>query len=115
MVASSAMARIDQVAAFFGLADLPELGARRSLGERLVVAVDVLGVGQFAGLAGNAAEELQRRRHRVGRRHVVHELGGDARVLQVFLDQAGVFLVDLLRLARGSRLAFPGLRKNGGA
>ena len=102
----------DLVAAFFGLADLPEFGARRGFGERLVVAVDVLGVGQFAGLAGNAAEEFEGRRDGVGRRHVVHEFGGDARVLQVFLDELGVLFVDLLRGWSGWRgrwFAFFGL------
>ena len=28
---------------------------------------------------------------------MVHQFGGDARVLQIFLDEFGVFLVDLLR------------------
>ena len=57
----------DLVAAFFGLADLPEFGARGDSGEFLVVAVDILGVGQFAGLAGDAAEELERRGDGVAR------------------------------------------------
>ena len=71
----------DLVAAFLGLADLPEFGARGGFGEGFVVAVDVLGVGQFAGLAGNAAEEFEGRGDGVGRGHVVHQFGGDARVL----------------------------------
>ncbi len=47
------------VAPFLGLPDLPEPGARRGLSQRFVVAVDVLGVGQLARFAGNAAQELQ--------------------------------------------------------
>ena len=74
------------VAAFFGLADRPHRDAIGRLVERLVVALDVLGVGQLAGRAGHAAEELQRRRDRVGRRQVIDELGADARILRVFLD-----------------------------
>ena len=49
----------DLVAALLGLSDLPEPGARRDLGEGFVVAVDVLRVSQLAGLAGNAAQELE--------------------------------------------------------
>ena len=91
----------DDVAPFFRRADLPVLGASGSrLRERFVVAIDVLGVGQLAGCADRASEELQRRRHRIGRRQVIHELGRDARILQVLLDRLGVFLVDLLRLFR---------------
>src|ERR1035438_5565270 len=100
----------------FGSTDLPEFGARGGFGEGLVVAVDVLGVGKLAGLAGNASEEFQRRRYGVARRHVVHQFGGDARVLQVLLDQLGVLFVDLLRggsSGRGRRFPLPGLAKSG--
>ena len=86
----------DHVAAFFGLADLPVARARRHFGELLVVAMNVLRVGQLAGLADDAAEELERRRHGVGRRQVIDELGRDPRILQGLLDLRGVLLVDLL-------------------
>ncbi len=81
-----------------------------AFGERLVIAVDVLGVGQLARLARNAAEELQRRGNGVGRRHVVDQFGGDARILQILLDEFGVLFVELLRLRggrRGGRAALP--------
>ena len=52
---------------------------------------------RYAGLAGDVAEELQRRRHLVRRRQVIDQLGGDARVGQVLLDERGVFGVVLLR------------------
>ena len=81
------------VAAFLGLADHPELHPGRGLGQLLVVALDVLGVGQLSGRAGNAAEELQRRRHGVRRRHMVDKLGGEARVDQVLLDERAIGLV----------------------
>ena len=84
------------VAAFFALADRPVLEARRGLRQRLVVALDVLRVGQLAGRAGNAPEELQRRRHLVAGRHVVDQFRADSRVLRVLLDQLRVRLVDLL-------------------
>ena len=95
----------DHVAAFLGLADRPQLGAVGRLVERLEVAVDVLGVGQLAGRADDAAEELERRRNGGRGRQVIDQLGRDPRILQVFLDLRGVLLVDLLR---GARLA--GLR-----
>ena len=106
----------DLVAAFFGLADLPEFRAGRGFGECLEIAVDVLGVGQLAGFPRDASEEFERRRDCIGCRHVVHKLGGDARVLQVFFDEPGVFFVDLLRGGRGGRgrgFGFSGLAENG--
>ncbi len=104
----------DLVAAFLGLADLPEFGARGGFGEGFVVAVDVLGVGQFAGLAGNAAEEFEGRGDGVGRGHVVHQFGGDARVLQILFDELGVLFVDLLGSWRGGRgFRFLGLAECG--
>ena len=66
--------------------------------------MDVLRVGELAGRADGAAEELQRRRDRVGRGQMIDELGRDARILQVLLDQPRVFLVDLL--GRGGFGAF---------
>jgi hypothetical protein len=86
----------DHVAALLGLADRPELRARRALRERLQIARQVLGVVELARLADDVAEELQGRRDLVGRRQVVDQFGRDPRVLQVLLDQLGVFLVVLL-------------------
>ena len=47
------------VAALLGRADGPEAGARRHPRQLLVVAMDVLGVRDLAGLADDAAEELE--------------------------------------------------------
>jgi len=87
----------DDIAPFFGLADREIARARRHLGELLVVAMNVFRVGELAGLADVAAEELHRRRHRVGGRQVIDELGRDPGILQRLLDLRGVFSVDLLR------------------
>ena len=87
------------VAALFAGADLPEPCARRHLRQLLVVAVNVLGVGQLARLADEAAEELERCRHGVRRRQVIHQLGGDPRVLQGLLDLGRVLRVDFLGLS----------------
>ena len=73
--------------------DLPELCARRVLGQLFVVAVDVGGVVELAGLAGHGAEELERRGHFGRCGEVVDKLGGEARVGEVFLDLLGVLLV----------------------
>ena len=73
------------VAAFLGLANRPHRDAIGGFVERLVVALDVFRVGQLARRARHAAEELQRRRNRVGRRKVIDELGADPRVLRVSL------------------------------
>jgi hypothetical protein len=47
---------------------------------------------------------------------VVHQFGGDARILQVLRDEFGVLLVDLLRGGSGRRrrrFSFPGLAVRG--
>ena len=75
------------------------LRARRRLRERLVVAMDVLRVGQLAGRADGAAEKLERRWDGVGGRQMIDELGGDPRVLQVLLDETRVLLINLFRSA----------------
>ena len=49
----------DLVTAFLGLADFPEAGARGCSGEGFEVAVDVACVGELAGFAGDASEELE--------------------------------------------------------
>ena len=87
----------DHVAPFFGLADLQHRHAVRRLVERLEVADDVLVVRQLARLARDVAEELQRRRHLVRRRHVIDQLGQDARIGGRRLDLGGVVGVELLR------------------
>ncbi len=102
----------DLVAPLFGLSDFPELRARRGLGQGFEIAGNVFGVGKLARFAGNAAEEFQGRRHGAGGRHVVHQLGGDAGVLQILMDEPGVLFV--LRLGRGGGLFFR-LRQGGRA
>ena len=104
------------VAAFFSLADLPELRARRSAGQLFVIAIDVLGVSQLAGSAGDAAEEFQRRRHGVRRGHVIHQFRGDARVMQILFDQLGVLFIVLLGAGGGfgpAQASLFGLGKGG--
>ena len=84
----------DHVAAFFGLhAELPELCARRILGEFLVVAVDVCGVVELAGLAGHVAEKLQRCGHLRRGGQVIDQFRREPRVGQILLDLLRVFLV----------------------
>src|SRR5581483_8312944 len=84
--------------------------------ERFVITVDVLRVGQLAGCAGNAAEEFERRGDCIGGGHVVDELGCDARVLKILLDELGVLFVEFLRRGCGGgrrRFGFF-LRRGGG-
>ena len=88
------------VAAFFALPQHPEFRARRGLRQRLIIPLDVLSVGQLARFAGDAPEKFQRRWHAVRRRHVIHQFGGDARVVQIFLDEARVLLIHFLRRGR---------------
>src|SRR5205809_1041447 len=76
----------DHVAPFFTLPDPEEFHAGRRLLERLVVANDVGVIREVAGFAGHVAEELQRRRHRGRHRHVIDELGDDARIGRRLLD-----------------------------
>jgi hypothetical protein len=95
----------DHVAALLGLADGPQRGPIGGLVERREVAMDVPGVRQFARRTDDATVEGEGRRHGGRCRQMVHQLRGDPRILQVFLDLGGVRLVDLLR---GRRLA--GLR-----
>ena len=99
----------DDVAAFFGLTHLPDASARGGFREGFVVALDVLGVGEFARFAGDAAEEFERRRDGGGGGHVVHQFGGDAGVLKVFADELVVLLVLRLRGERDGldRRGFP--------
>ena len=79
------------VAAFFGLErHLPELGARGVFGQLFVVAIDVGVVVELAGLAGHGAEELERRGDGLGGGEMIDEVGGEARVGEVFLDLGGV-------------------------
>ena len=92
----------DHVAALFGLTDAKDLDARRSLVEGVEVSIDVLRVRQLIRRSGDASEELQRRRYRVGGRDVVDELRDHPRVLGVFLDLGAIRLVDLLRSGRGA-------------
>ncbi len=73
----------NQLAAFLGLADAPHLHARRCLGERIEVLVDVRRTIQIAGCADDVAEHLERRRHGSGVRQVIHQLRRDARILQI--------------------------------
>jgi hypothetical protein len=95
----------DHVATFFGLADVPVLGARRScLGNGLHVAMDVGGVRQVAGLTDDAfdALELERGRDLVRRGQMVDQFGRDAGIGEDRLDAACVFLIDFLRALRMS-------------
>ena len=92
----------DHVAPFVALSDPEQLHPRRRLLERLVVADDVGVIGELAGLARHVAEELQRRRHGGRHRHVIDQLGRDARVRRRLLDPRGVLLVQLLRASRCS-------------
>ena len=88
------------VSPLFRLADRPELRARgRSIGDGLEIAIDVARLGEIARCPDNAidARELERRRHLVGKWHVVHQVRGDARVGEILLDQPRVLLVLLLR------------------
>ena len=104
----------DDVAPFFGGADLPVLRAgRRRLRQRLVIAVDVLRVGQLTRRADGAAEELERRGHGVGRRQVIDQLGGDARILQVLLDRAACTPRRSSGAAGFGRLGLRGERRRG--
>ena len=75
MVASSAMASITMSRPSSVLPIVQNLARRRGLGDRLEVAVDVLGVGQLARRADDPAEELERRRHRGRGRQVVDQFG----------------------------------------
>jgi hypothetical protein len=93
----------DHVAPFFTLAEPEQLDPRRRLLQRFVVADDIGVVGEMAGLAGHVAEELQRRRHGRRDRHVIDELGDDARIGRRLLDPGGVVLVQLLRRGRHPR------------
>ena len=105
IVASSATAIAEHVAPFVADADLEHRHAIRRLVERIEVAGDVLVVGHVPRLAGDVAEELQRRRHLVGGRHVIDQLGQDARVGRGRLDLGGVVGVELLRTARQASTA----------
>jgi hypothetical protein len=87
----------DDVAAFLGGADLPVARARRHFRQLLVVAMNVLRVGELSCLPDITAQEFQRRRHGVRRRKMIDQLGRDPRVLQRLLDLRGVLRVDLLR------------------
>ena len=97
----------DHVAPFLALADRPHRHAIRRLVDGGEVAMDVGRPGQLARRARHVAEELQRRRHRVGRRQVIDELGRDPRILEVLLDLRGVLGVDLLLLWRRRRAPAP--------
>ena len=87
----------DLVAALFGLTEFPELRSRRCLGQRFVITIDVLGVGELTGFARDAAEKFERRGDGIGRGHVVHELSSDAGILEVFVDEPGVLFIHFLR------------------
>ena len=93
----------EHVPPFVAHADLQHRHAIRRLVERVEIADDVLVVRQLAGLTGDVAEELQRRRHLVGRRHVIDQLGQDARIGGRRLDLGRVVGVDLLRGGRDCR------------
>ena len=100
IVASSATAIAEHVAPFVAHANLEHRHAVRRLVERVEVAGDVLVVRHVPRLSGDVAEELERRWHLVGRRHVIDELGQDARIGRCRLDLRGVVGVDFLRGGR---------------
>jgi hypothetical protein len=87
----------DDVAAFLGLADAPDLDAIRRGVEGVKVLVDVFRVRQLARRTDDLAEDLERRRNRAGRGQMIDQLRRDPRVLQVLLDLLGLLLVDRLR------------------
>jgi hypothetical protein len=87
----------DHVAALVSDADLEHRHPLRRLVERVEIARDVLVVRHVARLARDVSEELQRRRHLVGGRQVIDELGHDPGIRGGSLDLGGVVGVELLR------------------
>ena len=72
----------------------------RRLLEQAHVLVDLFGVRQHAGRAGDVAEHGLRRRHGFRRGQVVDQRRGEERLGRVFLDLLGVLGVDRdLRIA----------------
>ena len=86
MVASSAMASTTWSRPSSDWPTFQNFARGGDAGELLVIAIDVLGISQLAGSAGDAAEEFQRRGDGVGGGHVIDKLGGDARILQILFD-----------------------------
>jgi hypothetical protein len=92
----------DHVAPLVGHADLEHRDTLRRLVERVEVTCDVLVVRHVPRLARHIAEELQRRRHLVGGRHMVDELGENPRIGGGCLDARRVVGIELLRRRRGA-------------
>ena len=85
----------DHLASFFGLADGDDLDAAgRGLLEHAHVLVDLFGVRQLAGRAGDVAQHRLRRRHRFRRGEVVHQRRAEERLGRVLLDLLAVLDVD---------------------
>jgi len=111
----------DHLAAFFGLADREDFHARARLLEPPHVVVDLFGVGQLAGRAGDVSEHGLRRRHRFRRRQVIGERRVEERLGRVFLDLRRVLGVDRdlrvaderLRLLLGSHRRLEQRRRRG--
>ncbi len=99
----------DHLPAVFGRPDGVDLHPRRELGEEAHVVVHLLRVRQLARRACDVAEDGLRRRHGLGRRHVVDDGRQEEGLGGVLLDLLRVLLVD--RLA--GETARPGRGKGG--
>ena len=68
-------------------------------GEQTEVFVDVLGVRQYVGRAGDVPENLGRRGHGLRGGKIVDQRRDERGIGRVFVDVVGVFLIDwLLRI-----------------
>ena len=89
----------DHLAAFFGVSDGDDLYARAGSRKQPEVFVDVFGVGQHIGRAGDIAQGLCGRGNGLRSGQVVHQRRQERRVGCVLVDVVGVFLIDgLLRV-----------------
>jgi hypothetical protein len=88
----------DLLAPFLGRSHRHIFDALGGPSEFLVIPRDIRRIGEFAGRAGDAAEEFERRRHRIRRRHMIDQFGGEALVDQILVDQLAIF--GILRLGQ---------------
>ena len=90
----------DHLAAFFGGADRKDFHARAGALEHAHVLVNIFGVRQLAGRAGNVAEHGFRRRHVRRSGQVVGQRRVEVRRGCILANLVGVFLIDwLIRIA----------------
>jgi len=69
--------------------------------------MNIFRVRELAGRAYYTTVELERRWNRARQRQMIHQLGRNARVLQVFLDLRGICFVDLLCAGTASGCSLP--------